>query len=113
MAIGVSKKEFYHSTLAGLIDYDEAYSLRRKIEDEQSYFQGIYTYEAVSTVIQNAFRSKGSQPIKYRDKGIMQQIEDQQRLLNPTEEEKKKYTEDLYAMLGQMQSNFERTHGGE
>lgn len=113
MAIGVSKKDFYHSTLAGLLDYDEAYKVRRKIEDEQAYFQGIYNYEAVAIAIGNAFRSKGAKALNYRDKPILQQIEDQERLLNPTEEEKQVYTDNLFAMLGQLQSNFEKTHGGE
>ena len=113
MAIGVSKRDFYHSTLAGLLDYDDAYKIRRKIEDEQSYFQGIYTYEAVAIAIGNAFRSKGSKAQNYREKSILQQIEEQEHLLNLTDEEKKAYTDNLFAMLGQMQANFEKTHGGE
>ena len=99
--------------MASLSDYDDAYRLRRKIEDERDYFLGVYFYDAVQVALGNAFRKKGSKPLEYRDKPILQAYEEKQRLLNPTEEEKKQHIDNLFAMLGQMQANFERTHGGE
>ena len=113
MAIGVSRDEFYHSTMSELRDFDEAYKLRRKIEDERDYFCGIYVYEAVQTVISNSFRDHKRHPkpvMTYRDKPILVELEEKKHLENLTEEEKKAYTDDLFAMLGQMQSAFERTH---
>lgn len=106
----MTKYEFYHSTLNDLLDYDEAYQLRRKIDDEQAYFQGIYFYEAVSVALGNAFRKKGAKPIPYRDKSILNEIEEKNRPL--TEEEIKTQTDNLFAMLGSMQANFEASKGG-
>ena len=108
LAIGVSKHDFYHSTLVGLRDYDEAYKLRRKIQDERDYFVGIYTYEAVSIAIGNAFRSKGSKPYTYRDKSITAELEEKEHLKHLTDEEKQVHIDNLFAMLGQMQTRFEQ-----
>lgn len=113
MSIGVSRETFFRSTLANLEDYDDAYRLRRKIDDERDYYLGVYIYEALRVVIGNVFRSKGAKPEAYRDKPFIQEMEEQERLLNPTEEEKQQHIDNLFAMLGQMQANFERTHGGE
>lgn len=110
MAIGLSKEEFYHSTINDLLDYDEAYRLRRKIEDEQALYLGRYFYEAVSTALANAFSKKGSKPIQYRSKGMIQEMEESNRPL--TEEEKIEQTNNLFAMLGEMQARFEASKGG-
>ena len=110
MTIGVSREEFYHSTLVELRDFDEVYKNRRKIEDEQAYFSGIYMYEAVTIALGNAFRPKGKEPIPYRNKSILAEIEEKNRPL--TEEEIKKHTNELFAMLGGMQQNFEASHKG-
>lgn len=108
LAIGVSRKEFYHSTLANLRDFDDAYKLRRKIEDERDYLVGVYAYEAVSTAIANAFRQKGAKLIEYRDKPILVEIEEREHLKHLTDEEKQVHIDNLFAMLGQMQTRFEQ-----
>lgn len=109
MAIGVSREEFYHSTLVELRDYDEIFKERRMLEDQRDYMCGIYTYEAVSIAIANAIRSKGSKPAEYRKKPIMVEVEEQRRLLNPTEEDKKKQLDQLREMLFGMQKRFEES----
>lgn len=110
MTIGVSRYEFYHSTLVELKDYDKVYENRRKIEDEKALFNGIYTFEAVSIALSNAFRAKGTEPKKYRTKTILQEYEEQHRPL--TEEEKQKQIDNLFAMLGGMQERFEKQKRG-
>lgn len=93
-----------------MLDYDEAYKIRRRIEDEKALFLGHYFYEAVSTALSNAFRQKGSKPIQYRKKGILAEMEEMNRPL--TEEEKIEQTNNLFAMLGEMQARFEASKGG-
>jgi hypothetical protein len=87
------------------------------LEDEKAFFMGVYAYKAVSTALENAFRKKGTKPIPYLEEPILvsarKREEERKHLENLTEEEKRKYTDDLFAMLGNMQANFERTHGGE
>lgn len=110
MTIGVSREEFYHSTLVELHDFDEIYKRRRLIEDEKALFMGIYTYEAVSTALINAFRGKGKKPYEYRKVGILSELEENNRPL--TEEEVKEQTDNLFAMLEGMQAKFEASKGG-
>ena len=112
MTIGVSREEFYHSTLVELRDYDEVYHQKRLIADERDYMCGVYTYEAVQTALSNAFRGKGAKPIEYRKKSIMAEIEEQRRLENPTEEEKKKQLDLLRKQLFGMQERFEKNRNG-
>lgn len=73
MAIGVPKGEIMHSTIVSLRVYDEAHKLKVRMQDELLYLSGIYTYEAVSIALSNAFRKKGSKAIEYRDKPILEQ----------------------------------------
>lgn len=109
MTIGVSREEFYHSTLVELRDYDKIYKERRMLQDQRDYMCGVYTYEAVRTALANAFRGKGEKTIDYRNKPIMVEIEEQRRLMNPTEEEKKKQLDQLREMLFGMQKRFEES----
>lgn len=112
MTIGVSREEFYHSTLVELRDYDEIFHQRRLIEDERDYMCGIYTFQAVSTALANAFREKGTKPHEYRSKSIMAEMEEQRRLENPTEEEKKRQLDLLRKQLFGMQERFEKNRNG-
>lgn len=112
MTIGVSREEFYHSTLVELRDYDEIFHQRRLIEDERDYMCGIYTFQAVSTALANAFREKGTKPHEYRNKSIMAEMEEQRRLENPTEEEKKRQLDLLRKQLFGMQERFEKNRNG-
>lgn len=64
----------------------------------------------MSTALSNAFKKKGSKPIQYRTKGILSEIEERNRPL--TEEEKIEQTNNLFAMLGEMQARFEASKGG-
>lgn len=110
MTIGVSREEFYHSTLVELRDWDKIYKNRRMIEDEKALLSGIYTYEAVSTALSNAFRKSGTKPVPYRHKSILAEIEENNRPL--TEEEKNKQINNLFAMLNGMQERFEKSKSG-
>lgn len=60
-----------HSTLVDLRVYDDAQKLKIQMQDEMAYLSGIYTYEAISTALSNAFRKKGSKAIEYRKQPIL------------------------------------------
>lgn len=107
MAIGVPRKEVYHSTLVQLRLYDKAFKIRREIEDERDYMCGIYTYEAFQVVLANAFSKKGAKPVKYRDMPIIAEIKAQEHENNLSEEEKAHRRKQLLANLVGMQERFE------
>lgn len=102
LAIGVTKGEIMHSTIVELRVYDEAYKLKKRMQDEMMYLSGIYTYEAVSTALSNAFRKKGAKPAKYRDKPLLEEI----RELTP--EEIKQRRIDFVRKMESMGKRFNR-----
>ncbi len=106
LAIGLTLGEIRHSTLSDLHYYDEAYMLRREMQDELLWLNGIYTLEAFRVVLSNAFQSKNTLPEKYRDKPIMTEIREKNRVL--TEEEKEEQIKLLFGNLEMMQKNFEK-----
>ena len=90
--------EIKHSTLLKLKFYDEGYKIKRKMIDEISYFDGLYTYEAVAIAISNAFRAKGQKPIEYRKKPILDEN---------SKASLQKQREAFVAALETMKTNFE------
>ena len=70
---------------------------------------GVYVYEAMATVIANAFSEKGAKAIKYRERPILAEMKEKNRVL--TEEEKQLQIDALFGQLEVMQQNFMRTHG--
>ena len=73
------------------------------------WINGMYTLDALSVVMSNAFAAKGSKGKDYRSMPIMSEIKERNREL--TEEEKLEQVQMLWNSLSIMQSNFERTHG--
>lgn len=83
--------------------YEDAYILRRKMDDEQAWLSGIYTYEAVAIALANAFRKKGHQAQEYRKEPILKNWNQKE----PSEAEKIAATKRLFAQLELMQKSFE------
>ena len=100
LSIGVSKQDILHDTINGLRVYDEAYKLKREMQDEMLYLSGIYTYEAVSVALSNAFRGKGKKPIEYRDKPILQSMKP------VTEEDYKRKRLEVTHRLDTLRANY-------
>lgn len=110
MAIGVNKNDFFHSTPKELTYYDKAYELRRKVKDEQDFMLANYIYEAIAVVIHNAFAKKNSQPLKFRDKPYLQEIEEKKYLNRElTVDEKSSAIDILFGNLESMQRKFEKS----
>ena len=89
--------------------YDDAYRIKRELQDEEMWVNGMYTMEAFRVVLTNAFSQKGAKPVEYRDKSLLQELKDKNRVL--TEEEKQEQINLLFSSLAVMQTNFEKAHG--
>lgn len=109
MTIGVPLKEIKHSTLSDLSLYDDAYKQKREMIDEIMWMNGMYTLEAIRVVVSGIFAKQGQAAQQYRDKPIMTEYRENNRVL--TEEEKQEQIQALFSNLEIMQGNFERTHG--
>lgn len=80
-----------HSTLAELSVYDDAYNLKRKIIDEQSYMIGVYVYKALDVALYNfgiGLNPKSKlKPKDYLKKPFMVDEEVEKQLEDMTDEE--------------------------
>lgn len=90
--------------------YIEAHQLRQKMLDESAWLMGAYVYEAFTAVMANVFSKHGHHT--YRDKPFTEEIAVKQKMREATgkqpltEEEKKKYTDQVFLALSIMQANF-------
>lgn len=107
LATGLTEDRFWQSYPREIEPYFEALKIRRKMEDEAQYMQYIYYSNAVEVALGNAFRKKGSKPYEHIQEPLMAKYEKEHHEL--TETEKKSSVELLFASLGKMQENFERS----
>ena len=96
-------------TLVDLSYYDDAFKQKREMQDEAMWLNGFYTLEALSVVLGNFFAGKNANPREYRDKPILTEMREKNRVL--TEEEKQEQIKILFGNLDIMQKSFESAHG--
>lgn len=70
MSYGMTYDQYWHGDPWSLKAYKESYLLQRRRRNEEMYINGIYTMNALSVVIGNAFSKKGTPPRKYLDKPL-------------------------------------------
>ena len=85
----MTEEYFWNAYPVELEPYFEAQRIRRRIHDEEAYFQGLYTMEAISVVLGNAFRKKNTKPIEYRKQPILKEIYEKNRPISQKELEEK------------------------
>ena len=71
--------------------YRKAYRIRRELENEMAWLQGMYNYDAFAVALANAFRSKGAKRQKYMEKPI--------DIFPLTEAEKQRHEREEYAKM--------------
>jgi len=70
MAMGMSYTEFWDESPFLTVAYRKAYRLRREIENEQAWLQGLYVYDAFAVCLANLFGKRGSKKQNYFEKPI-------------------------------------------
>ena len=70
MMYGMTYEQYWYGDPWSLKAYREAYNLRNRRENEMHWIEGIYTLNALSVVIGNAFSKKGTPPRKYPEKPL-------------------------------------------
>lgn len=73
------------------------------MRDEESWMSGMYTFEAVSLALANAFRKRGHKAQEYRKDPYLKDWHKKEM----SEEEKIAATKHLFAQLEMMKTNFE------
>ena len=65
MAMGMSYAEFWDSPPHLAVAYRKAYHLKREMDNEQAWLQGMYVYGGFSIALMNAFSKKGGTTHNY------------------------------------------------
>ena len=104
MAMGMPYAEFWDGCPHMAVDYREAYRLKRQVENEQAWIQGLYVFDAFAVCLANAFAKRGSKKQMYMERPI--------DIFPLTEREKKRREQEEYAKMQaameQMRRNQQR-----
>jgi len=76
--------------------YAEAHELKNEQKSREMWLQGLYIYNAMSVVLQNAFAKKGSVPEKYMEPVRVTPLTEEEKQEN-AEKERQKIIADLTA----------------
>ena len=68
MSIGMTYDQYWYGDVWMVKAFREADRLRQKRENESAWLMGAYFRMAIDSTICNAFREKGSTPVRYPDK---------------------------------------------
>ncbi len=60
LAIGMSPAEYWTGDSTLVRYYRRAYEIKQETENNNAWLYGLYVYDAVSTVLSNAFKVKGA-----------------------------------------------------
>lgn len=70
MTYGMSYEDYWYGDPWRMKAYKDAYDLRNRQQNTMMWLNGIYYNHAVSVALANAFRKKGSPPVKYLEKPL-------------------------------------------
>ena len=104
---GMTATEFWDSYPCEIIPYLDAHKIRQKENDERDFAMYHYIANALSVTLNNAFRKKGSKPVKLLEKSFRDKYEEEHRVL--TEDEEQAAVATLFFNLGEMQRKFENS----
>lgn len=70
MAMGMSYEQYWYGEASMTKAYREANDIRQKMQNQQAWLYGLYTYHALNTVIGNALKKKGEKAETYRNRPL-------------------------------------------
>ena len=68
--MGMTPTEYWEMSPYLAVAYRDAYRLKRKIDNEQAWLQGIYVMDAFAVCLGNALSKRGSKKLTYLEKPI-------------------------------------------
>lgn len=92
MAMGMSYDDFWNGDAEMAKAYREAHRLRKEMEDEHMWRQGLYVYHALCCVIPALHPMKPSKPLPYPDKPYSAADAEDEALLKEDKELRKGMT---------------------
>ena len=98
IVMGMTYQQYWDESPYIAVAYRKAYKLKRQMQNENAWIQGLYVYDAFSVCLANAFAKRGAKKQEYIEKPIdifpLTKAEKKQR----EREEQKKMEEALRAM---------------
>ena len=68
--MGMTPTEYWDKSPFLAVAYREAYRLKRKVDNEQAWLQGLYVMDAFAVCLGNVFSKRGSKKLTYVEKPI-------------------------------------------
>lgn len=68
--MGMTPTEYWEKSPFLAVAYREAYKLKRKIQNEEAWIQGLYVMDAFAVCLANAFSKRGSKRLNYMERPI-------------------------------------------
>lgn len=66
----MSYEQYWEQSPYLAVAYRRAYRLRREMDNEQAWLEGLYVFDAFAVVLSNAFSKRGSRTQNYMEKPI-------------------------------------------
>ena len=88
--MGMSYEQYWDGPCHLAAVYREAFRLRRQIDNEQAWLQGLYIYDAIAICVSNAMGKKGSKKQNYLERPIdIFPLTEQEKKIREAEEQAK------------------------
>lgn len=68
--MGMTYEQYWDGSPFLAVTYRKAYNLRRQIDNEQAWLQGLYVFDAFAVCLANAFAKRGAKKQNYIEKPI-------------------------------------------
>ena len=88
--MGMTPTEYWDGSPFLTVAYRKAYRLKRKVDNEHAWLQGLYVMDAFAVCVGNAFSKRGSKKLTYIEKPIdIFPLTDEEKELRLKEENEK------------------------
>ena len=103
LVMGMTYEQFWEQSPYLAVTFRKAYKLRREMENEQAWLQGIYVFDAFAVCMANAFAKRGAAKQNYLERPLdifpLTEAQKKQR----EQEENKKMQMAMEAMMRKQQ----------
>lgn len=89
--MGMSWEQYWEESPFLAIAFRKAYKLKREMDNEMAWLQGLYVYDAFAVCMSNVFSKRGAKKVNYMDRPV--------DIFPLTEQEKKRREQEEYAKM--------------
>jgi hypothetical protein len=109
--MGMTYEQYWEQPPHLAVTYRNAYNLRRQIDNEQAWLQGLYVFDAFAVCLANAFAKRGAKKQNYIEKPIDILPLSEREKKRREQEERAKMQEAMKAMVRKQQREKKQKQG--